>query len=64
MTKGIEDLANSWNVDGQARHIDVKQHFLWELKEGSLLCIKHVQGDENNTDLFMKNLHLKGKNLL
>jgi hypothetical protein len=31
--KGAVDLGNNWSVGGQTRHVDVRQCFLWELKE-------------------------------
>ena len=36
--------------------MDVKQHFLRELKEEGLLIIRHISGTENTADLFTKNL--------
>ena len=30
------DSASNWSVGGQTRHIDVKQYFLWKLKEEGL----------------------------
>ena len=54
--KGAVDLSNNWSVGGQTRHIDVNKYFLCELKEQSLLQIEHVPDDDNNVDLFTKNL--------
>eukprot|EP01082_Thalassiosira_pseudonana_P015113 g13562.t1 g13562 contig82:14183-14878(+) len=53
--KGAVDLANSWSVGGRTRHIDVRMHFLRELKSQGLLVIKHVPGDDNDADIFTKN---------
>jgi hypothetical protein len=38
------------------RHLDVKFFFLRELKEKGLLVIKHVPGNENDADIFTKNV--------
>eukprot|EP01082_Thalassiosira_pseudonana_P005580 g5185.t1 g5185 contig19:116136-117317(-) len=35
--KGAVDLANSWRIGGRTRHIDVRMHFLRELKSQGLL---------------------------
>ena len=35
--KGMVDLANDWSVCGETRHNDVKQYFLWELKQEGFL---------------------------
>jgi len=53
--KGAVDLANNWSVGGQTRHVDVKNHFLRELKDQGLLVIKFVSGDLNDADIFTKN---------
>eukprot|EP00984_Skeletonema_dohrnii_P034690 scaffold33638_cov142-Skeletonema_dohrnii-CCMP3373.AAC.8 len=53
--KGAVDLANNWSVGGRTRHVDVKNHYLRELKEQNLLIIKHVPGDDNDSDIFTKN---------
>eukprot|EP01082_Thalassiosira_pseudonana_P002606 g2934.t1 g2934 contig12:1094397-1094723(+) len=53
--KGAVDLANSWSVGGRTRHIDVRMHFLRELKSQGLLVIKHVPGDDNDADIFTTN---------
>ena len=39
-------------------NIDAKQYFLLELKADHLLLSEHVQEDENNADLFAKNLQV------
>ena len=48
--KEAEDLVR------QIMHIHVKQCLLWELKGDCLLQIEHVTWDENNEELFTKNL--------
>jgi len=52
--QGAVDLANNWSVGGRTRHVDIRQHFLRELKEQGLLIIKHVPGEENDADIFTK----------
>jgi hypothetical protein len=54
--KGAVDLANNYSVGGRTRHLDVKFFFLRELKEKGLLVIKHVPGNENDADIFTKNV--------
>jgi hypothetical protein len=34
--KGAVDLANNWSIGGRTRHVDVRQCFLWELKESKV----------------------------
>ena len=38
--KRAVDLANNWSVGGRTRHVDVRNHFLRELKDEGLLVIK------------------------
>ena len=41
----------------RTRHVDVKFFFLKELKEqGLLVIIRHVSGDENDADIYTKNV--------
>ena len=54
--KGAVDLANNWSVGGRTRHVDVRNHFLRDLKDEGLLIIRHVPGDENDADIFTKNV--------
>ena len=35
--------------------MDVRNHFLHELKDEGLIVVKHVPGDENEADIFTKN---------
>ena len=53
--KGAVDLANNWSVGGQTHHVDVRNHFLRELKDEGLIMVKHISGDENEADIFTKN---------
>ena len=54
--KGAKDLMNNWTVGGRTRHIEVKQYFIRELKEQSILEIEWVPSAENTADLLTKNL--------
>jgi hypothetical protein len=53
--KGAVNLANSWSVGGHTRHVDVRMYFLRELKDDGLLVIRHISGDNNDTNIFTKN---------
>ena len=53
--KGAVDLANNWSMGGRTCHMDVRHHFLRELKDQGMLVIKHVAGEDNETDIFTKN---------
>ena len=53
--KGAVDLANNWSVGGLTRHVDVRNFFLRELKDKGLPVVKHVSGEDNDADIFMKN---------
>ena len=54
--KGAVDRANNWSIGGRTRHVDVRQCFLWEIKESKVMDIRWIKGSENNTDVFTKNL--------
>ena len=41
---GADDLANSNSVGGRTRHVDVRLHYLRELKEEGLFVNKHISG--------------------
>ena len=49
-------LADNRGIGGQTRHVNVEQYFLWELKDDGLLWVKHILGDENDANIFTKNL--------
>ena len=53
--KGTVDLANNWSMGGQTCHVDLRNHFLHEVKDEGLIVVKHVSGDENEEDIFTKN---------
>merc|ERR1712038_2212673 len=54
--KGAVDLANNWSVGGRTRHVEVKQHFLRDMKEQGLIRVEWLPTAENDSDLFTKNL--------
>jgi hypothetical protein len=53
---GAVDIANSWSVGGRTRHVDIRKYFLQELNDQGLLVIKHIPGERNDDDIFMKNV--------
>ena len=53
--KGAVQFANNWSVGGRTRHVDVRNHFLQELKNLGIIEVRHVPGDENDADIFTKN---------
>ena len=54
--KGAKDLMNNWSVGGRTRHVEVRYHFLRELKEQNIVRIKWISTHANCADLFTKNL--------
>jgi hypothetical protein len=54
--KGAKDLVNNWSVGGRTRHMDVRYHFLRELKEANIVRVQWVSTHENCTDMFTKHL--------
>ena len=54
--KGTVDLINSWSVGGRTRHVDTRQLFLSGMKDQGVLQVKWVKGEENEVDMFTKNL--------
>ena len=53
---GAVEITNSWSVGGRTCHMDVRNYFLHKLKDQELLVIKHIPGESNDTDIFMKNV--------
>ncbi len=53
---GAVDLINGFTVGSDTHQIEVKQCFLWELKESKQLIVDWISGSENNADMFTKNL--------
>ena len=54
--QGAIDLANNWRSGGRTRHVDVRHHFLRELKEMGIIEIIWVPTTGMRSDLFTKNL--------
>ena len=54
--KGAIDLANNWSATGRTKHVDVRHHFLRDLKEEGIVKFKWISTKENSSDLFTKNL--------
>ncbi|KAL7563156.1 hypothetical protein ACA910_014435 [Epithemia clementina (nom. ined.)] len=54
--QGALALAHNWSSSGRTRHIDVKYHFLRELKELGLIMPVWIATDKNTSDMFTKNL--------
>ena len=52
--KEAVDLCDNWSVSGCTRHIEVKQYYLQELKEGGILKVQWKSRDEMTSDIFMK----------
>ena len=55
--KDFIDLINNWSVGGRTRHIAVRQYFLRNLKEEGIIDSSWIAGEDNTSDLFLKNLH-------
>ena len=54
--KGAVDLANNWSVGGRKRHVDIRNHFLRELKDMGLIICGYPPRPENDADIFTKNV--------
>ena len=54
--KGVVDLLNGWSIDGNMKHIETRVYFLRELKEAGTLKVKWISQDDNEADMFVKNL--------
>jgi hypothetical protein len=54
--KGAKDLCDNWSVGGRARHVEVKQLFLRELKESKIIDTNWIPGEEMRSNIFTKNL--------
>ena len=54
--KGAHDLSHNWTVGGRTRHVDVRMHFLRELKEEGVIITEWISGEKNPSYLFTKNL--------
>jgi hypothetical protein len=54
--KGAIDLANNWGSSGRTKHVDVRHHFLRELKEEGILKFEWIGTASNSSDIFTKNV--------
>ena len=57
--QGAVDLINGWSTTGGTKHMDVRIMFLRELKEQGLIRIEWISTDENEADIFTKNVDMK-----
>ena len=53
---GAVDIANDWSISSRTRHVDTRLHFLREMKELNLIKTIWIPGDDNEADMFTKNL--------
>lgn len=53
---GAIDLSNNWSMGGRTKHIDVRFHWLRELKLQGILQIVWISSDDNTADIHTKNL--------
>jgi hypothetical protein len=53
--KGAVDMVNNSSSGGRTRHMDVHNYYMRELKEEGLLVVRHIWGEDNDTDIFTKN---------
>ena len=54
--KGCIDLINNWSVLVCIRYIDIKKNFICKLKEQNIIKAIWKARENNNSDLFTKNL--------
>ena len=54
--KGGVDIFNSWSIAGNTRAVSIRFAYIRELKEAGILEIKWIKGEDNESDLFTKNL--------
>ena len=50
------DLINNWSVAGRTRHVDCRKNFMRELKEENVMRFAWLKGEENDSDIFTKNV--------
>ena len=53
-------MAENGSSNSQTKHVNVCYHFVWELIEDGIIQIKFVKSENNNSDIFTKNV---GKDL-
>jgi len=57
--KGAVDLINNWSVSGRTRHMDIRLHFMRDLKERKIIRYQWVSNKHMDSDQFTKNLGAK-----
>ena len=53
--RGAVDLINNFSCGGNTKHIEVRNHYLRELKEQGIIVVEWEEGSMNCSDLFTKN---------
>ena len=53
---GGVDIFNNWSIAGNTRAVSIRFAYIRELKEARILEIRWIDGKENTSDLFTKNL--------
>jgi hypothetical protein len=49
-------LANNFSVSQKTKHIDIRAHFIWEYIEDGILKLVFIRSEDNDSDIFTKNL--------
>ena len=57
--KGAVDLANGWSISGGTKHMEVRIAFARELKENGIIKVEWTPSEENEADIFTKNVDTK-----
>ncbi len=53
--RGAVDLANNWSVGGHTRHVDVRNHYLRQLKDMGLISSGQSAARRTTRKIFTKN---------
>lgn len=54
--KGAIALVKNRHSGARTKHIDIRHHFLRDLWEDGVLRVAHISGEENEADIFTKNI--------
>ena len=54
--KGAVDLANGWSISGGTKHTEVRIAFVRELKEAGIIKVEWISTQDNEADIFTKNV--------
>ena len=57
--KGAVDLANGWSISGGTKHMEVRIAFARELKENGIIRVEWTPSEENEADIFTKNVETR-----